>query len=280
MLQLFRFGTQSVLDHTFKMNAGKSRFLFREEGEKIMKKIITFVLTLALATCALTACGGKDAGADKKGEGVMTYEEYAAAPVDSEVTVETYVQAANGWWDGKITLYTQDKDGAYFVYDMACPEEDAAKFVPGTKLKVKGYKSEWSGEVEIVDATYEFEDGSYIAPAKDVTALLGKDELEGSMNQFVSFKGLTIEPSTDADGNEAPYLYNWDGSGEEGSDVYFNVSKDGQTFTFLVRAYLTGPDTDVYKTAKTLNVGDTIDCEGFLYWYEGANPHITSITVK
>ena len=28
-----------------------------------------------------------------KGEGVMTYEEYAAAELDSEVVVETYVQA-------------------------------------------------------------------------------------------------------------------------------------------------------------------------------------------
>ena len=252
-----------------------------------MKKITALLLTVVMAASMLTACSikvqgpGKSGGdTDKKGEGVMTYDEYVAAPLDSEVTVETYVQAANGWWDGKITLYTQDKEGAYFIYDMPCTEEDAAKFVPGTKLKIKGYKSEWSGEVEIIDATFEIEDGSYIAEAVDVTDLLGKDELINSMNRFVSFKGLTIEPSKDADGNEAPFLYNWDGSGDVGNDVYFNVSKDGQTYTFLVRAYLTGPDTDVYKTAQTLKVGDTIDCEGFLYWYEGVNPHITSINIK
>ena len=29
-----------------------------------------------------------------------------------------------------------------------------------------------------------------------------------------------------------------------------------------------------------LKVGDTVDLEGFLYWYEGVNPHITSVTVK
>lgn len=245
-----------------------------------MKKI-TAILILALTVSALTACGtGNGAGDDKKSEGVMTYAEYEAAELNSEVTVETYIQGANAWWDGKITLYTQDKDGAYFIYELPCSEEDASKLVPGTKIKVKGYKSEWSGEVEIVDGTYEIEDGSYTAPAKDVTDLLGKDELIKNMNQFVSFKGLTVEASTDADGNEAPFLYNWDGSGEEGSDVYFNVSKDGQTYTFLVRSYLTDKDTDVYKTAKTLKVGDTIDCDGFLYWYEGPNPHITSITVK
>ncbi len=207
----------------------------------------------------------------------MTYDEYVGAALDSEVTVETYVQAANSWWDGKITLYTQDEDGGYFIYDMSCTEEEAKKLLPGTKIKVCGIKSEWSGEVEIVDATFEIEDGSYIAPAKDVTKLLGTDELAGAMNQFVSFKGLKVEPSTDANGNDCPFLYKWDGSGEEGDDVYFNISKDGQTYTFLVRSYLTGPDTDVYKAAKGLNIGDTIDCEGFLYWYEGVNPHITSI---
>ena len=38
-------------------------------------------------------------------------------------------------------------------------------------------------------------------------------------------------------------------------------------------------DTDVYKAVKNLKVGDTIDLEGFLYWYNGVNPHITSVKV-
>ena len=29
-----------------------------------------------------------------------------------------------------------------------------------------------------------------------------------------------------------------------------------------------------------MEIGQTIDMEGFLYWYEGVNPHITSVTVK
>ena len=41
-----------------------------------------------------------------------------------------------------------------------------------------------------------------------------------------------------------------------------------------------GADTDVYEAVRNLQIGDTIDMEGFLYWYEGANPHITSVTVK
>lgn len=244
-----------------------------------MKKITALLLTTVLAV-SLVGCGGTKDTADVKSEGVMTYAEYVAADLDSEVVIETYVQAKQSWWDNQATVYTQDKDGAYFLYNMACSEEDYEKLTPGTKIKVTGYKSEWSGEVEITDATFEIEEGSYIAPAEDITALLGTDELINHQNEFVSFKGMTVEASTDADGNEVPFLYSWDGSGQDGDDLYFNVSLDGETYTFTVESYLCDNTTDVYKTVQSLQVGDTVDMEGFLYWYEGVNPHITSVTVK
>lgn len=224
-----------------------------------------------------------EAVADEKSEGVMTYEEYMAADLDSEVVIEAYVQAKQSWWEDKATVYTQDKDGAYFLYDMACSEEDYEKLVPGVKIRVTGYKSEWSGEVELMDATFEFVEGAdeYIAPAVDVTDLLGTDELIDHQNQHVTFTDLTVEAAgQDADGNDVPYLYNWDGSGSEGDDLYFKVSSNGETYTFLVESYLCDKDSDVYKAVKNLQIGDTIDAEGFLYWYEGVNPHITAITVK
>lgn len=215
-----------------------------------------------------------------KSEGVMTYAEYDAAALDSEVTVETYVQNKQGWWEDKATLYTQDEEGGYFIYNMPISQEDYDKLVPGTKIKVKGYKSEWSGEIEITEATFEIEEGSYIATAEDVTALLGSDDLVKNQNKFVAFKDLTIVARKDADGNDVAFQYNWDGSGEPGSDLYFDVESNGQTFTFTVESYLTGKDTDVYKAVEALKIGDKLDCEGFLYWYEGANPHITNVTVK
>ena len=144
-----------------------------------------------------------------------------------------------------------------------------------------GYKTEWSGEVEIdgSDATYEIlEDDTFVAEPLDATDLLGADELIDHQNELVSFKGLTIEASTDADGNEAAYLYSWDGSGQEGDDLYFNASKDGETYSFTVESYLCDKDSDVYKAVQELAVGDTVDLEGFLYWYEGAQPHITAVT--
>ncbi len=220
------------------------------------------------------------ASEETKSEGVMTYAEYVAAELDTEVVVETYVQAKQSWWEDKATVYSQDKDGGYFLYNMACSEEDYEKLTVGTKIKVTGYKAEWSGEVEIIDATFEIEDGNYVAEAEDVTAMLGTDELIDHQNEFVSFKGMTVEASQDADGNEAPFLYNWDGSGQDGDDLYFNVSLNGETYTFTVESYLCDNTTDVYSAVKGLNIGDEVDMEGFLYWYEGVNPHITSVTVK
>lgn len=244
-----------------------------------MKKTIALTLALSLVL-SLTACGkGGNGGSDEKSEGVMTYAEYMDAALDSEVVIETYVQAKQSWWEDKATIYAQDKDGGYFIYNMACSEEDYGKLTPGTKIKVTGYKTEWSGEVEIAEgATFEIEEGNYIAAAEDVTSLLGSDDLIKHQNKFVAFKGMTVEASKDADGNDVPFLYNWDGSGQEGDDLYFNVSVNGQTYNFVVESYLCDSSTDVYKAVQGLNIGDKIDMEGFLYWYEGANPHITSVT--
>lgn len=235
---------------------------------------LALVMVLALAGCSKDQ-QKKNVPDEKKSEGVMTYEEYMAAELDSQVTIEAYVQAKQSWWEDQATVYTQDGDGAYFLYNMACSEEDYEKLTPGTKIKVTGFKSEWSGEVEIIDATFEIEEGSYVAEALDVTDLLGKDELIDHQNQFVSFKGMTVEAVNDA--GDA-YTYNWDGSGSDGDDLYFNVSLDGQVYVFTVESYLCDNTTDVYKAVTELKVGDVIDMEGFLYWYEGVNPHITSVT--
>ena len=265
-----------------------------------MKKILALILALTMVF-AFAACGnttdssstantsGDSSAAqtettsaaeepDVKAEGVMTYAEYVAADLDTQVVVETYVQAKQSWWEDKATVYTQDKDGAYFLYDMACSEEDYAKLTVGTKIKVTGYKSEWAGEVEITDATFEIEEGNFVASPLDVTSMLGTDELINHQNELVSFKGMTVEASKDADGNDVAYLYSWDGSGQDGDDLYFNVSVGGNTYTFTVESYLCDSSTEVYAAVKALNIGDTIDMEGFLYWYEGVNPHITAVS--
>lgn len=242
-----------------------------------MKRLIAVLMALVMLF-AFSACG-KDVAEtpDVKGEGVMTYAEYIAAPLDSEVVVETYVQAKQSWWEDKATVYSQDKDGAYFLYNMACSQDDYAKLTQGTKIKVTGFKAEWAGEIEIIDATFEILEGNYIAPAFDITEILGTDDLINHQNKFVSFKGMTVESIKDADGNDVAFLYNWDGSGSDGDDLYFNASVNGNPYLFTVESYLCDNTTAVYSAVKNLNIGDKIDMEGFLYWYEGVNPHIISV---
>ena len=229
-----------------------------------MKKILTVLLMLTLVL-SLVACGGEKFDPSAKSEGVMTYAEYDAAAMDADVVIEAYVQAKQSWWDNKATVDLQDPDGAYFAYEMACSEEDYAKLTVGTKIKVTGYKGAWAGEIEIMDGSFEIMEGTWVAEALDVTALLGTDELIKHQNKFVKFEDLTIEA--------IEYR-----NGEPGDDIYVTVSKDGASYSFCVERYLTDPETDVYKAFADLAAGDVVDIEGFLYWYEGVNTHITAVS--
>jgi len=231
-----------------------------------MKKFLAMILALVMVF-ALVACGtgAKKDDINTKSEGVMTHAEYMAADLDAKVVIEAYVQGHQSWWDNKITVYAQDGDGGYFMYEMACSEADAAKLVPGTKIKVTGYKAEWAGEIEIMDATFEIVEGNYVAEPLDVTKLLGTDELVKHQNEVVCFKGMTVE--------KIEYK-----NGEPGDDIYVTVSYNGQSYDFCVERYLTGPETEVYQAVGALNAGDKVDIEGFLYWYEGVNTHITGVS--
>ena len=153
-----------------------------------MKKILSVLLALGMA-CSLAACAGGASSSEAASEApasseaatqeeavpaeqdapqldavasgeVMDYDQYMAAELDTEVTIQAYVQAKQSWWEDKATVYLQDQDGGYFAYNMACSEEDYEKLTEGTCIRVTGFKSEWSGEVEIMDGTFEFVDGA------------------------------------------------------------------------------------------------------------------------
>ena len=259
-----------------------------------MKKLIALLLALVMVV-GLVACGEKAPEAapetapeaapapeatpeaepetepapeaEPEAPAAMTHDEYIAAELDSEIVIETYVQDHQSWWDNKITVYCQSPDGAYFLYELACSEEDAAKLVPGTKIRVTGVKGEWAGEVEVMDGTFEFVEGgdTFVAEALDVTDLLASEELIAHQNELVAFKGMTVKA--------IEYK-----NGEPGDDIYVTLEKDGAEYSFCVEVNLTGTDHAVYTTVGELVEGDTVDVEGFLYWYEGMNPHITGIT--
>ena len=232
-----------------------------------MKKLVAILMVAILALSFMGCKQEFDPAA--KSEGVMTYAEYAAAALDTEVVIEAYVQAHQDWWDNKVTVYAQDPDGAYFIYEMACSEEDAAKLTAGTKIKVTGVKGEWADQIAIYDATFEFvESETWVAEAFDATALLANEaDLIRHQNKLVVFKDMEIASIEYRDG-------------VPGDDIYVTVKKNGVEYSFCVERYLTDPDTDVYKKVGTLRTGDVVDIECFLYWYAGAYPYITAVTVK
>ena len=245
-----------------------------------MKKLLTIMLSV-LMVFGLTACGkDNNGGTDEPSNGgndvveVTAKDDYAsfmAADVDAEVEVLMYVQAHQAWWEkdgqGVMTLYGMDKDGGYFVYEAKMDKETADSIKEGTLVKVTGVKAEWAGEVEIMDATVEVLGETKTFEAKDVTDVVADSEkLAEYMNQKVAIKGLEVVEVTTKDSEYDP-------------DLYITCMLGDTEVNLCVENYLTGPDTEVYMTGKDLTAGTIIDVEGFLYWYEGANPHVTSISV-
>ena len=251
-----------------------------------MKKLIAILLALVTVFC-LFACGntetpnttaaktettegtkdteGTTAPKEDAADKAMTYAEYVAAEMEAEVTILCYVQATQSWWDNKITVYGADKDGAYFIYELACTEEESKKMVPGALIKVKGTKGAWAGEVEVMDGTFEFVESEekYIAEAVDLTDKMDSEELINYQNRLATFKGLTVK--------ELSF------KNEGGDDIYVTLTKGDKEYNFCVEMYLTAPDSDVYKAVSALKAGDKIDVTAYLYWYEGMNPHIVAV---
>ena len=258
--------------------------------KKLLALLLALVMVMSFAACtndsdatedtgeSQTAEPSNDPSSEPTGEDetpttatVMTYEEFMAAETDAKVCIESYVQANQAWWSdegqGKVTIYLQDETGAYFAYEVLCSEEDSAKLIPGTKVRITGDKAEWSGEIEIMNGTIEFLEGdTFVAEAKDVTELMGTEELAADMNKLVTVKGMTFKALSYKDSE-------WD------KDIYVTFTLNGADYDFCVENYLTGPDTDLYKAVEALQEGDVVDVTGFLYWYEGPNTHITAIEV-
>jgi hypothetical protein len=211
----------------------------------------------------------------------MSYAEFAAAALDSPVVVDTYVQDHQSWWNGTISVYAQDPEGAYFIYNLGCTEEDAEKLTPGRRILVSGYKGEWAGEIEIVDASFVFLEGDpWVAKPVDITHTWGTEDIIKYQNRLVMFKGVEVKEYSgwaDASPGAAVAYKNPEGKTD---DLYFQVSKNGITYEFCVEYYLRDDSTEVYKNAENLQVGDTVDLVGFLYWYEGPNLHTIGITVR
>ena len=260
-----------------------------------MKKLIALLLALAMTAC-LFACGETEQTptpttepteaptdpTEPEDDGIMSYAEFMAAEIDDECVIEFYVQDSQGWWfdssesRGKVTIYGQSEEGGYFAYEAICDEATGAKVVPGAKVRITGAKKIFNGLHEIVNGTLEIvEADAWSAPVLDVTSQLAADTLFNNVCKKIAIKGATVVASND---EGATFLYKWNGSGKEGDDLYFKIQVGDATYTMVIESYLCGVGSDAYEAVRGLKVGDQIDLEGYLYWYDGAQPHIYKVT--
>ena len=210
----------------------------------------------------------------------LTYEQYLAAEEGTTVTIEGFVQGRQSWWDNKATIYLDDGDGAYFVYELPCTKADYdTKLAVGKKVQIKGVKGSWAGEVEVmglsnaVEATFKSIDSKpFITYPINVTPFLGKSDLASYQNKLVTLKDMTVVKYDDENPN---FKYK---SGSNTDDIYIKLQNGNVTIECCVEYYLTGSDTACYKAVEGLKVGDKVTITAFLYWYNGANPQILSVT--
>ena len=248
-----------------------------------MKRIITVLLVMSLVL-GLAACGQQNNN-NSSGPKAMTYEEYMAAADEAKVVIEGYVQvyAYSAQYNNVNMFIMDDNGGAYYAYRADCSADQAKKLTEGLHVRVSGNKGNFKGEIEIQEhCTFEVLSGTKIYPAADISDSLNNYKaLEAMMNQKVAVRGLVVEDIYDGDGKEAAFLYNWDGSGQAGAnnDVYFNASYNGVTYNFVVESDEFAEGTDTYVSATRFSVGDVIDIEAFMYWYNGPNMHVSKISV-
>ena len=233
--------------------------------------------------------GASSAAVFADGNG-MSYARYQALPMGSYVTVDACVQDVLRYADGKADLFAQSEDGAFFIRQLRCTQEEYNALTPGRRVEVSGYKTDFSGEQEISDASLTPLDGSFVAQPLDIIRLLDAQASECGplldatalwqyQNRKLLFTGMTVEPMWD--GSSAVF-YGWDNShaGDSECDLYFNLSCNGSVLTFVVHSALRSSDSDAYRTARNLRIGDTVDAEAYLYWYNGPQPWVTELSVR
>ena len=142
-------------------------------------------------------------------------------------------------------IYVQDATGAICVRMAEKPTDLAL----GDTIIGTGSKDVYNGLPQLGSSTYEKSEGCELS-AKEITLnALSTDDICA----YVKLSGLTVTEVFDNNGQYAnPNIKLSDGENE----------------------------IELYKAVVgNIKVGDVIDMEGYLYWYEGVQPHIVTITV-
>ena len=131
---------------------------------------------------------------------LVNWKDYVAAPKDYTLSVQGVVTALTGKSVGNTynTIYIQDNDGGYYIYDMASdPVADGIKV--GMTIKVRGTKDIYSGTHEVKEAVAEIVDQTIktIEPVDYTTIYtnaqsLKAEDLVAKQGFLVTIKGVQI----------------------------------------------------------------------------------------
>ena len=132
--------------------------------------------------------------------------------------------------------------------------------------------------------------GSYLAAVKGAPILLTEPSADANLLNYLKTNLVSGGKVYILGGTAAVSQKFEDGAKDLGFDVKrlkgagryetnLEILKEaGVNATDEILIALSGAGTK--KTDGKLKAGDVIDVECFLYWYNGANPHITKVTVK
>ena len=110
----------------------------------------------------------------------------------------------------------------------------------------------------------------FLTPLADISTTLGIRTIEASAADVVISGDYAYYVN-----DNGVVINNYIGTAAE---VSIPAEIDGNKTTFVIE-YWQASAEGARETAKTLKVGDKIDVEGFLYWYNGPQTHVTGITI-
>ncbi len=193
----------------------------------------------------------------------FSWAEYVAAAENDTVVVSGVVTALIGKSKGNSSncIYFEDKDGAYYLYNLGSDPVADLGLKIGNTIRVTGQRSTYSGTYEIINGSVEVVDTGVteIAPADYTDIFLNaatlKDEaLTAKQGSLVTVKGVTIIGI----GTDTTY-YMWQ-------------LGDKQSYARLSSSVcpITPDEQAAFKDGFNSHIGYLADVTGILTLYDGA----------
>ena len=194
----------------------------------------------------------------------FSFAEYVAAKDDETVVVKGVITAMlskDGKGNSSNSIYFQDNDGGYYVYNLADDPYTVLGLKEGMTIRATGVRDTYSGTYEVINTTVEILDKNTNVPAPvDFTEIYTNAEaltdaaLVGPQSMLVTIKGVEI---TTQDAGSGYYRFKL-----AGKESYVRISSSSCP---IVKA-----DQAVMIDNHTKHAGYLADVTGLICVYNGA----------